>query len=266
MKRITISLLMAVLTVMTVAARTLIVAYSFTGNVSRIVSDLQAQTAADVVRIEPATEGLDYAANNYAIGSALMSAIRSNPGSAASYPDIKPVDVNLAAYDMIIIATPLWWSGMAAPMQTFLFHHGALMSGKRIALIVSSASSGTSGVEADARRLVPGGSFVSPCLWIRSSQTTNCHAMISEWLEQTGYSGATSVIAQAADAPVRISATADAIRIEGGCDRLSLFSPAGQKLLETTARVVDTSSLPAGAYVVQVSAGAQTVRQKILVP
>lgn len=35
--------------------------------------------------------GAGFAANNYAIGSALISAIRNNPDDAASYPGIKPV-------------------------------------------------------------------------------------------------------------------------------------------------------------------------------
>ena len=164
--------------------KTLIVYYSFTNNVHTIVSDLQTQIEADVVRVEPAEEGLDYAADNYAIGSALIQAIRNNPNDAASYPEIKPVEVNIADYNRIIVGAPLWWSNMAAPLQTFLFQHGAEMAGKQIGLIVSSSSSGISGVESDAKRLIPGGEFLSPSLWIRSSQTSNCHSMIAEWLEQ----------------------------------------------------------------------------------
>ena len=111
--------------------KTLIVYYSFTNNVHTIVSDLQTQIEADVVRVEPAEEGLDYAANNYAIGSALIQAIRNQPNDAASYPAIKPVEVNIADYDRIIIGAPLWWSNMAAPLQTFLFQYGNRMGGKR---------------------------------------------------------------------------------------------------------------------------------------
>ena len=43
---------------------------------------------------------------------------------------------------------------MAAIMQTYLFNYGAQMAGKHVALIVSSHSSGISGVVADAERLV----------------------------------------------------------------------------------------------------------------
>ena len=166
------------------AGKTLIVYYSFTNNVHTIVSDLQTQIEADVVRVEPAEEGLDYAANNYAIGSALIQAIRNNPNDAASYPEIKPVEVNIADYDRIIVGAPLWWSNMAAPLQTFLFQYGSQMEGKSIGLIVSSSSSGINGVESDARRLIPGGDFLEPSLWIRSGQTSNCHSMIADWLSQ----------------------------------------------------------------------------------
>lgn len=167
------------------AGKTLIVYYSFTNNVHTIANDLKAQIEeADVVRVEPAEEGLDYAANNYAIGSALIQAIRNNPNDASSYPAIKPVEVNIADYDRIIVGAPLWWSNMAAPLQTFLFQHGAEMAGKQIGLIVSSASSGISGVESDAKRLIPEGNFLSPSLWIRSSQTSNCHSLIADWLDK----------------------------------------------------------------------------------
>ena len=166
------------------AGKTLIVYYSFTNNVHTIVSDLQTQIEADVVRVEPAEEGLDYAANNYAIGSALIQAIRNNPNDAASYPEIKPVEVNIADYDRIIVGAPLWWSNMAAPLQTFLFQYCSQMECKTIGLIVSSSSSGINGVESDARRLIPGGDFLEPSLWIRSGQTSNCHSMIADWLSQ----------------------------------------------------------------------------------
>lgn len=165
--------------------KTLIVYYSFTNNIHTIATDLLTQIEdADMIRVEPAEEGLDYAANNYAIGSALIQAIRNNPNDAASYPEIKPVEVNMADYERIIVGAPLWWSNMAAPLQTFLFHHGSEMKGKDIGLIVSSSSCGISGVEADAKRLIPEGNFLEPSLWIRSSQTSNCHSLIADWLNK----------------------------------------------------------------------------------
>ena len=180
-------MLAAVLTMVSAQAKTLIVYYSFTNNIHQIVSDLTKQIEADVIRVEPAEEGLDYAADNYAIGSALISAIRSDPDDASSYPSIKPTAVDFSAYDTVIIGTPLWWSQMAAPLQTFLFKYGAQFADKNIGLIVSSHSSGISGVVADAKRLVPNGKFLEPTLWIKSAQTAQASSLLKQWLKDINY-------------------------------------------------------------------------------
>ena len=180
-------------------ARTLVAYYSYTNNVESIVNTLSSLIDCDVLEIEPAEKGLDYAANNYAIGSAQIAAIRNNPDDASSYPEIDPVEINLDEYNTVIIAAPLWWSQMAAPMQTFLFKYGAQMAGKNIGLIVSSASSGISGVEADARRLIPDGKFLSSSLWIRSSQTSNAKSLIETWLNEIEYGSLASIHSVIAD-------------------------------------------------------------------
>lgn len=221
MKRIVL-FLAVIVSAIAVQAKTLVVYYSYTNNMNSIVTELTKQIEADVVRIEPTEKGLDYAANNYAIGSALISAIRSNPDDASSYPEIDPVDVNLSDYDCIIIGAPLWWSNMAAPLQTYLFHNGLAMAGKKIGLIVSSASSGISGVEGDAKRLIPDGDFLTPSLWIRSSQTSDAASMISEWLKTIDYSensGIEEIIYNGNNADYNIF-TVDGKFI--GSDRLSL--------------------------------------------
>ena len=179
---------------LSINAKTLIVYYSYTNNVEKVVNELSWQIEADVVEIEPAEKGLDYAADNYAIGSAQNSAIKCNPDNSSSYPAIDPVNVDLDKYDTIIIAAPLWWSQMAAPLQTYLFNNGKAMIGKNIGLIVSSASSGISGVEADAKRLIPDGHFLSPSLWIRSSQTSNAASLLENWLKEIDYEKLTSGI------------------------------------------------------------------------
>lgn len=189
-----ITIVMALITTLGVSARTLIVYYSYTNNIASIVNELQSKIEADILKIEPTEKGLDYAADNYAVGSSQIAAIRNNPDNLDSYPPIDPVNVNLSEYDCIIIGAPLWWSSMAAPLQTFLFKHGGEMVGKNICLIVSSASSGISGVEADARRLIPNGTFIKPSLWIRSAQTQNAGTLLDDWLESINYKHLTSGI------------------------------------------------------------------------
>ena len=193
MKRIVFILVMMI-GCLSINAKTLIIYYSYTNNVEKIVNELSRQIEAEVVEIEPTEKGLDYAANNYAIGSAQIGAIKNNPADSSSYPTIDPVNVNLDEYDTIIIAAPLWWSQMATPLQTYLFHNGKKMAGKNIGLIVSSASSGISGVEADMKRLIPDGNFLSPSLWIRSSQISNASSMLENWLMEIDYEKLTSGI------------------------------------------------------------------------
>ena len=165
-----------------VEAKTLLVYYSFTGNIEKAASAVKDQIPMDVIRIQPAQKGLNYAADNYSLGSDLVDQIRHNPSEASSYPAIDPVNVDFSKYDTVIIGTPLWWSNMAAPMQTFLFHNRKKMADKKIGLIVSSASSGISEVERDAKRLIPQGNFTKS-LWIRSSQVSSASKMVSEWLK-----------------------------------------------------------------------------------
>lgn len=204
MKRILLSLAV-MLSAFAMQAKTLVVYYSYTNNVHGIVSELIQQIDTDVVRIEPAEKGLDYEANNYAIGSAQISAIRNNPADPNSYPAIDPVDVDLDNYDCIIIGAPLWWSNMAAPLQTYLFHNGDKMAGKKIGLIVSSASSGISGVESDAKRLIPNGDFFTPSLWIRSAQTHNAASLIEQWLKDIDYASVAGICGpMAADSVVNV--------------------------------------------------------------
>ena len=167
--------------------KTLIVYYSYTNNTEQIVNDFKTMINADVIEVEPANKNLDYAANNYAIGTEQLNKIKNNPNDESSYPAIDPVIVDMSKYNTVIIATPLWWSQMASNMQTLLFKYGDEMAGKNIGLIVSSHSSGISGVEADAKRLVPNGKFYAKSLWINASKHSQRKALLEQWLKDVNY-------------------------------------------------------------------------------
>lgn len=238
MKKTIFAITLTLLT-MTAQAKTLIVYYSYTNNVERIVSELRTQIEADIIEVEPAEKGLDYAANNYAIGSAQIAAIRENPNDAASYPAIDPVNVDMSQYSTVIIGTPLWWSNMAAPMQSFLFQYGKEMAGKNIGLIVSSASSGISDVEADANRLIPEGKFLTPSLWILSSQTHDAKSLLNDWLRAIDYSNLSGL---------------SNIETDSQSSR-SVYTPAGVKLRDDTD---SATPLPSGLYIID--------GKKVLIP
>lgn len=245
-------------------AKTLVAYYSYTNNVERIVNELCKQIDADVIEIEPAEKGLDYAANNYALGTQLLNTIRNNPNDASSYPAIDPVEVNMDEYDMVITAAPLWWSQMAAPFQTFLFKYGPQMKGKNIGVIVSSASSGISGVVADAKRLIPEGNFLEPNLWIRSSQTSDAASMVSSWLENIHYNDLTTAVTSiTANNEFEIVTSNGMIGVNGDFNTLALYNLSGSKVMETTESQVSTAILAPGIYIAQANNGKHSLTRKI---
>jgi flavodoxin len=168
--------------------KTLVVYYSYTGNCREIVNTLTGQIEADVLEIRPAEKGLRYEANNYALGTQLLNTIKANPNDAGSYPPIDPVTTSLNDYKNIIIVTPLWWSQMAAIMQTYLFQSASQMSEKHVGIIVSSHSSGISGVVADAKRLLPDVTWMGDALWIKASNHGNRASLIESWLKTQNFS------------------------------------------------------------------------------
>lgn len=261
MKRILFSVATMLTIALSAQAKTIVVYYSYTNHVHTIVTDLLTQIEADVVRIQPAVNQ-DYVANNYAIGSAMISAIRNNPNDASSYPAIQPVEVDWSQYDDVLVATPLWWSQMAAILQTFLFENGSEMAGKRIALIVSSASSGISGVESDVRRLIPDGIHLQPSLWITSANTANCHRLITEWLPKVNINASTDV--SAAQQTASVTMQGNNICVSGTYDRIWLYDVCGNMLLTTTDKQIDMSGYPRGMYVVRIEIGAKAETYKVI--
>lgn len=175
-------------------AKTLVVYYSYTGNCREIVNTLTSQIEADVLEIQPAEKELRYEANNYALGTQLLNAIKANPNNASSYPAIDPVTTSLSDYQNVIIVTPLWWSQMAAIMQSYLFQNASKMEGKHVGLIVSSHSNGISGVVADAQRLLPNVPWAGDALWINASNHSNRNSLIENWLPTQNFHSSTTGI------------------------------------------------------------------------
>ncbi len=171
----------------TASAKTLVVFYSYTNDCRAIVTSLTSMIEADVQEIKPAEKGLQYDANNYALGTKLLNAINAAPNDPASYPAIDPANTSVSNYQNIIVVTPLWWNQMAAIMQSYLFSVGAQLAGKNLSLIVSSASSGISGVVANARRLVPNAVWAGDPLWINNSNRSQTSTLIEQWLKTQNF-------------------------------------------------------------------------------
>ena len=76
---------------------------------------------------------------------------------------------------------------MAAIMQTYLFQSASQMEGKHVGMIVSSHSSGISGVVSDAERLLPHVTWMGDALWINASNHSNRATLIENWLKTLNF-------------------------------------------------------------------------------
>jgi flavodoxin len=93
--------------------KTLVVYYSLShGNTKKIAEKIADYLAADIARIdtvEPYTGSYDDIVNQ-----------GQDEVNRHYMPAIKPLNVNIADYDKIIIGTPTWWYTMAPAVLTFL--------------------------------------------------------------------------------------------------------------------------------------------------
>ena len=91
----------------------LIIYYSWSnGNTERIAKMLQSETDSDILKIDtvvPYSGSYDDVVNQ-----------GQNEVQRGYEPEIKPLDINIADYDVIAVGTPTWWYTMAPAVKTFL--------------------------------------------------------------------------------------------------------------------------------------------------
>ena len=90
----------------------LVVYYSWSnGNTKRIAEQLTNGTGADIARIDTAEPYSGCHEDVVELGKREVE--------AGFMPQINPISVNLADYDVIAIGTPTWWYTMAPAVLTF---------------------------------------------------------------------------------------------------------------------------------------------------
>lgn len=113
---------------------TLISYFSHTGNTKGVAEAIAELCAADVERIEeikPRKGFLGYL-------TAASDAWRKRP------TELEPVQRDPAAYDFVIIGTPVWAWSIAPPVRRYLATHGRQM--KRVAFFCTQGGSGAESV------------------------------------------------------------------------------------------------------------------------
>lgn len=92
--------------------KTLILYYSYGGNTKKVAEMIHHEIPSDIVQIETVNPYIgDY---NSVVDQGQKEV---NVGFT---PEIKPLKVDIASYDRIILGTPVWWYTFAPAIKTFL--------------------------------------------------------------------------------------------------------------------------------------------------
>ena len=101
----------------------LIVYYTWSnGNTARIARKLQSVAGGELLQIDTA---VPYAGSYDDVVNRGQDEVRRG-----YEPMLKPIDVNMASYDVIAVGTPTWWYTMVPAVLTFL--HGHDFTGKTV--------------------------------------------------------------------------------------------------------------------------------------
>ncbi len=109
--------------------KTLVVYFSHSGNTKWIADKIAAAVNADIARIETVTP--------YTGSQDDVSRQGKAEVDRGYKPEIKPLGVNIADYNRIVIGTPTWWYTMAPAVATFF--STADLSGKDVVLYMTNA-------------------------------------------------------------------------------------------------------------------------------
>ena len=152
--------------------KNLFVYYSFEGNCRDLAQSMAGGIGGDTAAIEPAEDKTPRGFMKYLVGGGAVI-FRETPA-------IRPLAVDMAAYDLVFVGTPVWCWNMTPPVRTFL--SSAEWSGRKVALF--SMCRGGKGftlsamrklVEAKGANVVGAASFVD--LRMRNPDATRAKAL-----------------------------------------------------------------------------------------
>ncbi len=91
-------------------------------------------------------------------------------------PEIAGADLDVSAYDEILIGFPIWWYVAPTIINTFLESHD--FTGKKIILFATSGGSGFGNAVKELQTSAPGAEIVEGKLLNRATQQT-----VTDWVE-----------------------------------------------------------------------------------
>jgi len=129
--------------------KTAVVFYSYDGNSAFVAQEIKTRLNADLVQLCLTDEKKRGKIASMFWGGAMVFS-RKNP-------PLKPYNFDPAAYDLIILGTPVWAGSPAPPLKTFLSQ--TAITGKKLALFVCHGGGPGKSLE-KFKALVPGNEII----------------------------------------------------------------------------------------------------------
>ena len=156
--------------------KTLVLYYSQTGTTQTVAEELQKQLGADIERIEAVVpyDG-DFQATIQRGGDELRS---------GEVPELKPIQANLADYDVIFIGYPIWFGTYARPIATLVKEND--FAGKTIVPFCTFGSGGLSTSTEDLKKALPDAD-IRPGYGVRSARVAAAAKELDRFLKENGF-------------------------------------------------------------------------------
>ena len=140
-----------------------VVYYSLEGSTKRVAQAVAQCLGADLIEL--------VCENPYPTEGRARLLRGSKDAMTGAKPALRPYEFDADAYDLVVVAGPLWCGKMAAPLNTFKRDHGAELADKRLAGIVVSGAPKESYADA-VRKLLDHGADM-PVLHLTTKQVTD---------------------------------------------------------------------------------------------
>lgn len=160
--------------------KTLVVYYSFEGNTGFIAEQIKTAASADILRLELVEDKKRGGLSKYIWGGRQVMAHEK--------PALKPYDVQIDSYDLIIIGGPVWAGSPAPALGSFLAQ--TKIENKKVALFCCHAGGKGKALE-KLKAMLPGNtitgevSFVNPLKGDKQEQVHTVTGWVRGLLEQS---------------------------------------------------------------------------------
>jgi flavodoxin len=145
------------------------------GNTRRAIRVIQEQIAADSFEIVP---DLPYPEDYYR-----CTQVAQEEFDSGAKPAFKGAVPDTAAYDAVIIATPIWWGHMPKVLEHAV--ESLNLNGKTVLVLTTHAGSGLGDVPQAVKRIAPGAK-AAPSLSLYGTEVDQSSGKIQSWLEKAG--------------------------------------------------------------------------------